>query len=332
MSGVFVEQQVQGLRECGIDVRVHLVDRGNGGMGCYFRMRGPLDAELRQYSPDLIHIMYGGVMAERLTHILKGWPTVVTFHGSDVLGENLSGMMRRLVSHFGVRCSRIAARRATEVIAVSRQLASTLSRTARCRRVHVIPCGIDLRRFRPMDPQACRRELGWDPDTFHVLFPANNGDPVKRPALARAAVECLARSGVKVEMHYLRGVNNCEVPTWINACHALLLTSLHEGSPTVVKESLACDLPVVSVMVGDVAERIEGIEGCHLADAEPEALAKALDRVRRRQDRVRGRESMKALSIEAIGRRVEAVYLSAQREARPSKVTGRPAVAVVGRQ
>jgi len=57
-----------------------------------------------------------------------------------------------------------------------------------------------------------------------------------------------------------------------------LLTSLHEGSPTVVKEALACGLPVVSVDVGDVAERIEGIEGCHLAVATPEDLAAKLCR------------------------------------------------------
>jgi len=57
---------------------------------------------------------------------------------------------------------------------------------------------------------------------------------------------------------------------WLNASNVLLLTSLHEGSPTVVKEALACGLPVVSVDVGDVAERIEGIEGCHLAVATPE--------------------------------------------------------------
>ena len=54
-----------------------------------------------------------------------------------------------------------------------------------------------------------------------------------------------------------------------------------------VKEALACDVPVVSVSVGDVAERIAGIDGCHLADATPDTLADALARVSRSTRRVR---------------------------------------------
>ena len=65
-------------------------------------------------------------------------------------------------------------------------------------------------------------------------------------------MEALARRGVRAEIHYLRGQPNSDVPIWINASDVLLMTSLHEGSPTIVKEALACNLPVVSVDVGDV--------------------------------------------------------------------------------
>jgi glycosyltransferase involved in cell wall biosynthesis len=113
-----------------------------------------------------------------------------------------------------------------------------------------------------------------------VLFASGNGDPVKRPWLASAAVAKINREGRKVELHFLSGVQNSEVPAWLNAGDVLLLTSLHEGSPTVVKEALACGLPVVSVDVGDVAERIGHIKGCYLAPAESEILAEKLCLVR----------------------------------------------------
>ena len=98
--------------------------------------------------------------------------------------------------------------------------------------------------------------LGWDPKRFHVLF-ATSGNPVKRPELAQAAVGELCRMGVQAEIHLLQDLPNSVVPVWINGSDVLLLTSLHEGSPTIVKECLACNLPIVSVDVGDVAERIE---------------------------------------------------------------------------
>ena len=149
--------------------------------------------------------------------------------------------------------------------------------------------------------------LGWDPDVFHVLF-ATNGDPVKRPELANVAVDRLRSMGVRGKMHYLRGVQNEEVPVWLNASNVLLLTSLHEASPTIVKEALACNLPVVSVNVGDVSERIKGIEGCYIALPDPNDLAAKLSLVHSGSRRVAGRTKMQELSLECIALQLKWLY------------------------
>ena len=175
-------------------------------------------------------------------------------------------------------------------------------------KVRIIPCGIDLERFTPLDRQACLNRLGWAADRFHVLFPSNAGNPVKRPALAGAAVAAANRLGIPAEIHYLRGVSNAEVPLWINASDVLLLTSLHEGSPTIVKEALACHLPVVSVNVGDVEEQIRGVEGCHLASADPDALAARLLAVHARARRLSPAAKIQELSLERIALRVKRFY------------------------
>ena len=306
--GVFVEQQVKGLREIGLKVEVFYVDRAGNGMGAYFRMLKPLGAAVRQVSPALLHVMYGGVMADRVTRWNSHCPTIVSFHGSDLLGENFSGRWRKWISHYGVRCSRRAAGRAQGVIAVSQRLKQALPAGLDESRVRVIPCGIDPERFKPMDQRACQRQLGWHERSFHVLFPSNSGDSVKRPALAAAAVAALRAGGVPAELHYMRGVPNTEVPFWMNASDALLLTSAHEGSPTVVKEALACGLPVVSVDVGDVAERVEGIRGCHLASPQPDDLAAKLMLVRRADCRVSAREAIQELSVTNIALKLERFY------------------------
>lgn len=307
-SGVFVEQQVNGLRACGTEVRVMLIDRRRKGMRSYFLMGPSLRKAAAELEPDLIHVMYGGVMAERVTGLFKRLPIVVTFHGSDLLGENLSGRLRRCVSHFGVWCSRRAASRANGVVAVSRGLARKITPSIPEAKLRIIPCGIDLNRFIPLDRADCRQRLGWSQAGFHILFPANNGDPVKRPWLAKAAAEILKRETGPVEIHYLQGVSNQEVPCWINAANVVLLTSAHEGSPTVVKEALACNVAVVSVDVGDVAERINGIDGCHLSGGDPMELAEKLRLVQAGPSRVNGREKMHSLSLPSIAAQLQSLY------------------------
>lgn len=306
--GVFVEQQVLGLQRIGVDVEVLYVDRVERGMRAYFDMQPRFEAALGRAPVDVVHLMYGGIMAERALSRAWSQPTVVTFHGSDLLGEHLSGLRRRVIAQIGVAASNRAARRASAVVVVSQRLARALPSSVPADRVHVVPCGIDLDRFVPLDRTECQRTLGWDPTAFHLLFPANTGDPVKRPDLAAAAVRCLTATGVRAELHHLQGIPNEQVPIWINASHALLLTSRHEGSPTVVKEALACNVPVVSVDVGDVVERIDGIDGCHLAAPEARDLADKLALVHASGRRVRGRERMASLSHVAIAERLRALY------------------------
>ncbi|MDR4464486.1 MAG: glycosyltransferase [Nitrospira sp.] len=306
--GTFVEQQVLGLRRSGLDVEVMLVNRSEGGMGSYFTMGAELRSRIERFQPDVVHAMYGGVLAERMTRIVKDRPTVVSFCGSDLLGELLSGPMRRVISEYGILASYIAARRAVGIVVKSRNLEEALPATVDRSKVRIIPNGVDLERFRPLDQVDCRNRLGWDSDKFHVLFPTNAGDPRKRLYLAQAAVDNANRSGLNAEMHQLQGVRHEAVPIWLNASNVVLLTSLHEGSPNVIKEALACDIPVVSVDVGDVSERVEGIEGCYIARPDAGDLGVKLGLVRTRGGRIRGRERMQALSLEQTALHLGSLY------------------------
>jgi len=307
-TGVFIEQQVNSLVSRGIDVRVMFVDRRKNGPSVYYRIGSMLERELAEFAPDLVHVMYGGVMAEQVTKQRGLPPTLVTFHGSDLLGENLSGLFRKLISHYGVYCSRRAARRADGIIVVARHLLRALGKGFNSGKVQVIPCGIDLERFKPLDQSRCRERLGWQVDDFHILFATSAGDPVKRPELARAATDLLNRKCGEAKFHVLSGTPNNEVPNWLNAADVLLLTSKHEGSPTIVKEALACGLPVVSVPVGDVPERITGISGCYLAEPGPEDLARKLELVYNGRQRVNCGEKLQELSCETIAGKLEQFY------------------------
>jgi teichuronic acid biosynthesis glycosyltransferase TuaC len=306
--GVFVQEQIKGLCAVGLEVRVLFVDRRRSGPLAYYRLQKKIRDAVAEFEPEVIHAMYGGVMADQIVRHHHVCPVVVTFRGSDLLGENLSGWTRKIISRYGVRCSRRAAKKADGVVVVARHLIGALNGAATMDKVRVIPSGIDLTRFTPLDSQLCKQKLGWNPQSFHVVFASSSGDPVKRPWLAQAAVDQVRRLGCPAEFHFITGIPTTEMPLWLNAGDAVLLTSLHEGSPNIVKEALACGLPVVSVDVGDVAEQLEGVDGCHLAQPEPAALAAKLRQVWQRGQRLDCRNRCENFSVLNVAQKLKKFY------------------------
>ncbi|MGQ0556513.1 MAG: glycosyltransferase [Nitrospiraceae bacterium] len=294
--GRFVEQQIKALQRVGLEMDVLYVNRREDGMRVYASLPGLLRRYVGRTKPHIVHVMYGGIMSRIVRSVIRDRPVIVTFHGSDLLGQPFERPLRRLLAASGVLASRQAAQKCDGIVVVAEHLLERLPQNIPRSRVQVIPCGIDLELFKPLDRKHCREQLGWDQDTFHVLFQAT-GDPVKRPELASAAIEHLRGQGVKVELHYLRGVEYEQVPVWLNASDTLLVTSHHEGSPTIVKESLACNLPIVSVPVGDIPRMIQGLGRSYLSPPDALELAARLQRVRMHTDEIP--EYARALDISA---------------------------------
>jgi teichuronic acid biosynthesis glycosyltransferase TuaC len=308
-QGTFVEQQVNGLRQSGVDIHIIHLDRRGSGMGVYRQIQPRVQRALRIFRPDLVHCMYGGVLAAVTTRTALEKPVVVSYCGSDLLGEGRVGsLLRRVVGAYRVHASHQAARRASAIIVKSAGLAKALPAGIEQTKVFIVPNGIDMNRFRPLDRRESRARVGWRDDRFHVLFTNGNGDPRKRIELAQAAVRILQRRGVAAELNPIPRVPHAEVPIWMNASDVVILTSVHEGSPNAVKEALACNRPVVSVDVGDVRERIEEIAGCYLVDASPEAVAEGLYSVYLGSRTVMARPRLGELSLEAVTARLLRIY------------------------
>src|SRR2546430_17599104 len=88
---------------------------------------------------------------------------------------------------------------------------------------------------------------------------------------------------------------------YMSACDALGFTSVQEGSHNAVKEALACNLPVVSVAVGDVPLRLQGVAECEVcADDRPETIAAGLGRGLRSGRGSNGRDALKDLDEAAL--------------------------------
>jgi len=307
-QGTFVEQQVKGMRDRGVQIEIVHIDRRRHGMMEYRKIRALVQGCIKDYNPDIVHCMYGGVLADETTRAAGSKPVVVSYCGSDLFGDGVGSWLRHAVGAYRVSASARAARRAAAIIVKSAGLAAALPRDVDTAKVFVLPNGVDLNRFRPLDRQQCRSHLGWNDDRFHVLFTNGNGDPRKRLELARSAVDRLQRRGIRAELNIIPRVSHSEVPVWMNAADAVILTSIHEGSPNAIKEALACNRPVVSVDVGDVRQRIEGVAGCYLVAADPEALADALNSVYAGPRSVMARANMESLSLEATTTKLIEIY------------------------
>jgi glycosyltransferase involved in cell wall biosynthesis len=132
----------------------------------------------------------------------------------------------------------------------------------------VLPCGVDLGRFRPIPQAEARRRLGLDPAARYLLFPANPDRAVKRHD---RAAEVVRMAGA--ELLTTAEVDPEEMPFFHNASSAVLVTSENEGFGLAALEALACGVPVLSTPVG-VAPLVAGaVGGCLVAPFDAAAWA-----------------------------------------------------------
>jgi teichuronic acid biosynthesis glycosyltransferase TuaC len=305
-SASFIVRQVKFLRRAGVEIDVcHFM--GSKNPMNYLRAWRQAQSLLSKNRYDLVHAQWG---QSALLASPKKIPLVITFRGNDV--EGIVGKTGRytFLGRVQILISKLMARRADEVMVVS----ESLGRRLPVKRFHVVPSGLDLELFRPIPLMEARARLHLPIGKHLILFAALSVEnPRKRYKLAEAAVTKLV-TRFDAELVVAAGVPHDLMPYYMNACNALLLTSVHEGSPNVLKEALACNLPVVSVDVGDVRQRIAGIEGCVIcADDSPDTIASGLEEVLKRNQRVAGRDSVLDLDERTLVERVIAIYSQATR-------------------
>ena len=172
----------------------------------------------------------------------------------------------------------------------------------------MLPCGVDLERFRPLARAQARAELGLDPQRPYLLFAADPARPEKRHDLASALAGDLG-----VELLTLGGVDPARVPLWVNAANAVLVPSEREGFGLAVLEALACDVPVLATPVGIHPEALEDLPGTLCAPFEPARWRAALEPLLSAADpRVEGRARAERFSAPRMAERVAAAWRAAR--------------------
>jgi len=288
--GRWVRDQVEEVQRRGVETELFSFPPGRGE---YLPATRRLRSLLRRRRFDLVHAHYG--LAAWCARLAGARPLLVTFHGTDVRHGIVGPLSRRL------------AWRVDRVAAVSRALFEHENGRPGLPPVPgsaVLPCGPQLSRFGSMPRADARTRLGLDPKGRYLFFPANPARPEKRhDRAAEVAIASGAQllSGGSIEPE--------QMPLWLNAANAVLVTSDYEGFGMAAVEALACDVPVLSTPVGVAPYALGGIDGCLCAPFDTTAWSAAARRHLDSPDpRVAGAARAASLSASRMAARVVEVY------------------------
>ncbi len=242
----FIEEQAGSLSKLGLKIDFFRI-RGKGIFG-YLRNYFRYMTKIRKFKPDIIHAHYG--LSGLFVNFQRKIPVVTTYHGSDLL----IGRINRFLSFVSVILSK-------HCIYVN----GAMKTNKAFDKGNVIPCGVDINFFCSVDKNDARKSLN-DKMTFnngvkYILFSSRFDYYEKNSSLAINAVKLLGESFKLIE---LKEFSRLEVKYLLNACDLVLMTSLSEGSPQIIKEAMACNCPIVSTDIGDVKHAIDGIKGCFI--------------------------------------------------------------------
>jgi len=291
--GSFVREQIESIHRRGIDDEILFI---NGRESIFNYIKGLFQVIKKTFKGnyDLIHSHYG--LTGLVARCQWKCPLVVSFHGSDI-NVPWQGFLSKFLAKY-----------TNKSIVVSKELNCKL----KAKNSIVIPCGVNLTLMKPLPLHFARKKLNLSVDKKYILFPGDPENQIKRYDVFSEVLNILNKNDLAVEELVFESVPHNMISLYYNASDVLVMTSDREGSPVAIKEAMACNLPIVSVDVGDVKEIIGDTEGCYIAKRDPEDIAKKVELVLKRNKRTNGRDKVKHLSLENIASRIIDVYKSIQ--------------------
>ena len=289
-----IKNQGESLKAKGIELDYFTI-KGKGIMG-YLNNIPRLRKFLAANHFDIVHAHYS---LSAFTASLSGAkPLVVSLMGSDVHAGTFYKFVIKLFETIFW----------SKTIVKSKSMYDQIS----IKKAEIIPNGVEFNRFKPLSKFESQESLGWDINKKHVLFAAIPIQVVKNFELAGKAFDLLNLK--HVELHYLNDVSNEQMPIYHNASDLILLTSLWEGSPNVIKEAMACNIPIVATDVGDVKEIIAKTEGCYVATFEAHDIAEKIQLALDFGNRTTGRNDIGHLESGIIAKKIIDLYNSVLRQ------------------
>lgn len=280
-----VQNQIKSLKEYGIDIVEYKIAKGgvlSYGINIIKLLRFSLS---NRFDVTHAHYSFSGFLAL----LGSSKPVVCSLMGSDVL--RIDSLKYRLTTFFAKFLWK-------KTIVKSSEMSIPNS--------VVVPNGIDLINFRPIDKEEAQDRVNFDKSKINIIFVATDIDAdVKNFKLAQEAIYSMEE---RYKLHPLSNIDYELLPFYYSAADLLLLTSKSEGSPNVIKEAMACNCPIVSTDVGDVARLNHNNLHCKIVEPNMDSVAKGVISVLNETTPKNSRELVKELSTQKINGQLEKIY------------------------
>jgi len=257
--GIFVKEQIEDVAQViDLDYDVHFINARENGPCEYLKSIFTIPRQIRREKYDLIHIHYGFSGLWRLFYKPKA-KVFLSLHGADILPEQGKRIQVAITNRLLKRVDRVFTLndRMDELVQ---------SRTNNFER---LPCAVNINQFKPKENTPAVS------DKKTIIFPSAPHVEVKDYPLFERVISALQqKTNHEIEVKCIQNLTRQGVSDLMSSGDCMVMTSVSEGSPQVVKEALSCGLPVVSVDVGDVASMTKDIPNCFIAQSRsPEELS-----------------------------------------------------------
>lgn len=298
----FTLSQGESLKKAGVDLEYFLITKK--GLKGYLGSVIQLKKKLSEKHYDVIHAHYGLCgWVSKLANLTSRTPLILSLMGSD-----LTGITTKTFWHSEYLISKINQFfwGIDGIIVKSNNLIQYIAKKHR-RKISIIPNGVDFYRFHFIDKHNAKASLGISEDRKIILFLGNKTDPIKNFTLVQEAYKQLGSKDYELLCPF--PVKHEQIPLYINSADVLVLASISEGSPNVVKEAMACDCPVVATDVGDVKEVIGKTKGCYISDFDLSDLADKIKKAIEHGKPTTGHHDISHLEERVISKKLIDLYV-----------------------
>ncbi len=284
-----IKNQGESLNPFNIDI-IYFTIKGKGIKG-YLNSISKLRKHLKNNSYDIIHAHYW--LSALVVSLAGGRNIVASLMGDDVKTKKWYIWIIYIFNYFSW----------SAIIVKSKDMYISLGLK---KDTYIVPNGIDIDRFRPIPREIALERVGWSSEKKHILFTSDPNRVEKNFKLAKDAFDYIGDKNL--ELHFLKDIPNNEIPYYYNASSVVVLSSLWEGSPNAIKESMACNIPIVSTNVGDVEDVLSKTEGCYISSFDHKEFASNIKKALIFGKRTTGQEDIAHLKSELIAKKIVDIY------------------------
>lgn len=266
---IFARRQMLEIEKLGASVCYYFLTSRNLSLATLQEVK-KIYQFIKKEDPDIIHAHYGTITGLLASLFFWKKPVIITFRGSDLNLDPGISFVRRIL---GICMSQLSILLAKKTLCVGGNLIEKM--WWKKKSSTVLTDGVDLEVFQDIEELEAKEKIGYSQQIPMVLINVSKQPITKGLPLARSVIDEINKDQDLVHLKVIEG--NIEphlIPYYINAAHVVLMTSLTEGSPLIIKESLACNTPIVSVDVGDVKDLIKGVDNCYLVSRKPHDIQK----------------------------------------------------------